>query len=162
MDVPSIQAVAQSSSPQPQPDLRPTADAAAVARDPSPEIPLPPSLSQQGVVSAGMLRGPSQTSEIKAVEEVGRTLKPYGISMLPSEEARETARDAAKAEADAAQAEREAKKADDAAADAARLAEAAAMPAAEQEASIATVEGSPVTAIEGQTSAPGPAMRAEA
>ena len=109
-----------------------------------------------------MLRGPSQTSEIKAVEEVGRTLKPYGISMLPSEEARETARDAAKAEADAAQAEREAKKADDAAADAARLAEAAAMPAAEQEASIATVEGSPDTAIAGQTSAPGPAMRAEA
>ncbi len=134
-----------------------------MARDPSPEIPLPPSLSQQGVVSAGMLRGPSQTSEIKAVEEVGRTLKPYGISMLPSEEARETARDAAKAEADAAQAEREAKKADDAAADAARLAEeAAAMPVAEQEASIATVEGSPDTAIAGQTSAPGPAMRAEA
>jgi hypothetical protein len=83
-------------APRHIPDLRPTADAAALARAPKPELPaplmhgppLPPATSLAGAVGRSM---------IGAVNEAGksagggtdatwmiRTLKPYGINMLPS------------------------------------------------------------------------------
>lgn len=114
MDFYAISFAAHSPAPQPQPDLRPTADAAALARNPSPEVPLPPSFSQGGVVSAGMLR--SSIIEVRRVDETARVLKPYGIDMLPSSEAREAMREAAKAHAEALQARRDATEAEEKAA----------------------------------------------
>lgn len=139
MDVSAISPVAQQqTAPTPQPDLRPTADAAALARDASPDVPLPPSLSQQAVVSAGMMRDArTEPDAVKKVEKVDRTLKPFGISMLPSDEMREAIKDATKAKADAAAAEQDARKAKDAsqkaeaAQDAARAADDAAAAAEE-------------------------------
>ena len=66
--------------PAPQPDLRPTADVAAMIRDPRPDIPLPmpASISQKGVVAQAQLL-PSDG----AVAQVERVLKPYGVVMLP-------------------------------------------------------------------------------
>ncbi len=85
-------------SPAPQivPDQRPTADAVATTRDPRPDIPLPmpPSLSQQATISAGMLT-PQTRAEAKPesapLPESQRTLKPFGVAMLPSEEGRPAA-----------------------------------------------------------------------
>lgn len=114
MDFYAISFAAHSPAPHPQPDLRPAADVAALVRDPSPEVPLPPSFSQGGVVSAGMLR--SSAIEVRKVDEPTRVLKPYGIDMLPSSEAREAMREAAKAQAEALQARRDASKAEEKAA----------------------------------------------
>ena len=82
MDAQILPVTAAQPAPPPilQPDNRPTADAAALARDPRPDIPLPipASIAQKGAVaqariaSAGI--GPAQ---------VERVLKPYGVVMLP-------------------------------------------------------------------------------
>ncbi len=76
---------AASSVPQaiPQPDLRPVADAAALARDAQPSIPLPVPASTAPVASVNQSRiSPVEQPDI-AVKEVERTLKPYGVTMLP-------------------------------------------------------------------------------
>lgn len=61
-------------------DQRPTADAAALARDPAPFMPLPiPSpYTQKGAVAEAQL-----TDTIRAVAAADRVLKPYGVTMLP-------------------------------------------------------------------------------
>lgn len=115
MDISTISSLAQPSgpAPQPTPDLRPTADAAAIARDPTPFVPLPPTLSQQGVVSAGMVRSSANAPEgTAAIMESARTLKPFGVSMLPSDEGRDSARDARTADAKSDEAAQDALKAE--------------------------------------------------
>lgn len=70
-------------------------------------------MSQQGVISASMIRSSGQsTSATARVEEISRTLKPFGVSMLPSEEAREAQRDMRTAKADTKEAERDLMKAE--------------------------------------------------
>ena len=88
-------------------DMRPTADAAATVRITKPELPVanptPPATSQVGAVSRSML-GSGKGLELNGdnpiapVTEVERTLKPYGISMLPQSLEQANA-DATKAEA---------------------------------------------------------------
>jgi hypothetical protein len=72
------------------PDMRPSADAVALSRNPRPDVPLPmpPSTSQAGVVSSAVV---ATTPEVRrsgsalmpTVQETERTLKPYGVYMLP-------------------------------------------------------------------------------
>lgn len=122
-------------------DTRPTADAAALARDPRPDLPLPipaglgqtaATLSASLVTAFGEAEGGNPARRATIVEPVERTLKPWGVTMLPDEAARraaaerareaaETAEDAAATEARAAADSREAA----AAAEAAEQAEAA-------------------------------------
>ena len=82
---------------RPVPDMRPAADAAAIRRDTKPALavaaamPSPPSTLQIGAVSRSMISGatatePGGSTRIPAVAQAERTLKPYGISMLPAEE----------------------------------------------------------------------------
>ncbi|MEJ6398481.1 hypothetical protein [Yoonia sp. 208BN28-4] len=70
---------------QPQPviraDSRPTADAAALARSSIPDIPLPVPASMTPVAEVNKSRMPQTMAD--AVTPVERTLKPYGVSMLP-------------------------------------------------------------------------------
>jgi len=93
-------------APRPVPDMRPTADAAATRRDTKPALaiaaalPSPPSTSQIGAVNRSMISGatatePGATSQMPTVQQVERTLKPYGISMLPGEDRDAPARPAA-------------------------------------------------------------------
>jgi len=75
-------------------DLRPSADIAALARDPRPEIPmaLPASTAQAAIVNRNLLDTPQKGSELARtsvtppIEALARTLKPYGVSMLPNRE----------------------------------------------------------------------------
>jgi len=70
-------------APVPQADLRPTADAAAVARNPSPTLSMaiPASMGQSGAVNASrMTETVTPKSEAVPTE---RVLKPYGVAMLP-------------------------------------------------------------------------------
>ena len=97
-------------------DMRPAADAAATARITKPELPLamptPPATSQVAEVSRSMLRSgvdADSSTRIAPVTTLDRTLKPYGISMLPksTEEAADDAqvsRAENRTRADAAQA----------------------------------------------------------
>lgn len=93
MEIQSKQAVAQVMHPAPPPpvaDMRPSADAAAMVRDTSPETPLPvpPTATQQGLVGRLMIKEPEEVAKTAPdgpVSEVPRTLKPYGIEMLPGE-----------------------------------------------------------------------------
>lgn len=64
-------------------DTRPSADAAALARDPRPHIPLPipASTAQMAMVTAAKLG--ARPSDGKEVE---RVLKPYGVTILPYRE----------------------------------------------------------------------------
>jgi hypothetical protein len=79
---------AQHSAPPPAvPDGRVSADASAINKDPTSEVPLPipASSSQSGFVSKAALADHDvapklDTSDVSAVQ---RTLKPYGINMLP-------------------------------------------------------------------------------
>ncbi len=95
-------------APRPMPDQRPTADAAALNRTNQPLLPVatgpsaPPSPTQAGAVSRALLAGSGVSEEDAAsplppVEKTARTLKPYGITMLPDDErqAREQAEVAA-------------------------------------------------------------------
>lgn len=88
-------------------DMRPSADAAASVRKTRPDLPVampsPPATSQLAAVSRSMMGDASpveldRNARISAVTAVERTLKPYGISMLPqsAEEAAATARALAK------------------------------------------------------------------
>lgn len=80
----AIQPVGAPTAPAPvaTPDMRPTADAAALASDPQPDTPMPfpASLGQQAEVNQSRL---SPEDAIGEVEKVERVLKPYGVSMLP-------------------------------------------------------------------------------
>lgn len=94
MDFSSTMVAAPVSVPAPRAitDMRPSADAAATVRITKPELPVavptPPATSQVAAVSRSML-GSGKGLELGAgsaiapVTEVERTLKPYGISMLP-------------------------------------------------------------------------------
>ena len=72
-------------------DRRPTADAAALARDPQPSLPLtmaptPVSgLSQTTAVVRSNVAASTERLELgnDAAQEVDRTLLPYGVKMLP-------------------------------------------------------------------------------
>ncbi len=69
------------------PDGRAPADASAIAKDPTPEVPLPipASSSQTGIISKAALADNDATPQLdtSGVSAVQRTLKPYGINMLP-------------------------------------------------------------------------------
>ncbi len=79
-----------SAPPPPIADGRPTADAAALAKDHAPYVPLPMAPTQSALVSKAALLSalepvkPAETG-LSAAE---RTLKPYGVSMLPDREGR--------------------------------------------------------------------------
>lgn len=72
-------------------DHRPAADAAATARDPRPDLPLPlpPGAGLAGIAVAATL-GAEGARRVTVVMPAERTLKPYGIAMLPEEASRGT------------------------------------------------------------------------
>jgi hypothetical protein len=65
-------------------DMRPTADAAAIARDPQPDIPLPLAASMGPVAAVNQSRITTDAPK-DVVDLVLRTLKPYGVKMLPDD-----------------------------------------------------------------------------
>lgn len=77
-----ISSVAAPPAPSPvmRTDLRPTADTAALVRDPQPDIPLPvpASISQKSTVTQAKMSSPPV--DVSAIQ---RVLKPYGVVMLP-------------------------------------------------------------------------------
>ncbi len=81
---------AQPPAPQIEPDQRPVADVAKAKSDPTPDIPLPipASTSQSGLVSAASLKPTDAAPKLDAsgVSAAERTLKPYGITMLPEKQ----------------------------------------------------------------------------
>jgi hypothetical protein len=88
----SASTVAAPAAPRPVTDMRPTADAAATVRITKPALafamPSPPATSQVAEVSRSMLRADTgvegdASDRIAPVAMIERTLKPYGISMLP-------------------------------------------------------------------------------
>jgi len=85
-----MQPMPQSAPPPAQADGRAVADAKAVAKDPTPEVPLPipASPSQTGLVSKAALSDTESVPKLdmSAVSAVQRTLKPYGINMLPEKQ----------------------------------------------------------------------------
>jgi hypothetical protein len=101
--VPPTAGTAPQSAPLHLADRRPAADAAALARDPSPDLPLPPVAptvppsSVQGAAVTRSLLAAGAAEGVPAVPPVERVLKPYGITMLPSEAARARAEAAARA-----------------------------------------------------------------
>ena len=84
-----------------QADQRPTADTAAIVRDPRPEIPLPipASIAQKGAVVQARI-----ASSDLGLAPTQRVLKPYGVVMLPQGPTPDSpaADDTAAADADAA------------------------------------------------------------
>ena len=90
-------------APTHKPDLRPTADAAAIARDPIPDIPLPipPTQLQKGAVNEARISDAARRAA-DGDKPVERVLKPFGVIMLPdgpqrsAAEAGESAREASK------------------------------------------------------------------
>lgn len=107
MDIMSIAPGSPTGTPTHISDKRPTADAAAISRAPSPEAPLGPmalavpGLSQVAAVSQSQLAGAplADTSRTNATEQAERTLKPYGVSMLPQSDTRKEAAEEAKRQA---------------------------------------------------------------
>ncbi|KAA9005636.1 hypothetical protein [Histidinibacterium aquaticum] len=113
-------------------DARPTADTAALVRDPQPDLPLPlpPGQGQHAATLRASLvvttpeeaRGTEGARRHSAIDPMQRTLKPYGVTMLPDEAARRAAaeqaqavsRAASDAAATEARAEDESRRADDA------------------------------------------------
>jgi hypothetical protein len=76
-------------APQLVPDTRPSADAAALARDDTPytPLPVPPTPTQQALVGQAALgaAGPAPAGNSHAAgTAVERRLKPYGVAMLPA------------------------------------------------------------------------------
>lgn len=67
-------------------DMRPTADVAALVRDPQPDLPLPipASNGQNAAVAQSSVARKPELAEIEAVDPTQRVLKPYGVSMLPN------------------------------------------------------------------------------
>jgi hypothetical protein len=83
----ALRPAVQSAPPPMVSDGRAPADSSAIAKDPTPEIPLPvpASPSQTGLISKAALADSDSASKLEtsAVSAVQRTLKPYGINMLP-------------------------------------------------------------------------------
>ena len=77
----------QPAPPPAQPDGRASADAAATKSDPRPDVPLPvpATPSQTGLVSQAAIPEKEAAPKLDAsgVSSAERTLKPYGINMLP-------------------------------------------------------------------------------
>ena len=99
-------------TPPMMPDVRPTADVAATVRDPRPEVPLPipPGNASSGIAASAAL---AKSKEVTPVQGPARTLKPYGVTMLPDEAAQRAAVERAREAAATARAEaKEATKAD--------------------------------------------------
>ena len=73
--------------PEIEPDQRPVADVAKIKSDPTPEIPLPiPShLGQTGLIGAAALKQVDAAPKLDSygASAAERSLKPYGIAMLP-------------------------------------------------------------------------------
>ncbi|MFZ3583041.1 hypothetical protein ACOI1H_12815 [Loktanella sp. DJP18] len=67
-------------APLVQVDMRPTADTAALVRDPRPEtpMPMPASIAQKGAIAEWQL-----ATTFSPVASIERVLKPYGVVMLP-------------------------------------------------------------------------------
>lgn len=112
----TVAAPALPPAPRPVTDMRPAADAAATARITKPELPVamptPPANSQVAEVSRSMLGTGLDTDtspRIAPVQMLDRTLKPYGISMLPqsAEDAADDARAGLAARTDASTTMRE-------------------------------------------------------
>jgi hypothetical protein len=84
---PAVQPALQSAPPPVVSDGRAPVDASAIAKDPTPEVPLPvpASPSQTGLISKAALADsePASKLETSGLLAVQRTLKPYGINMLP-------------------------------------------------------------------------------
>lgn len=82
MEILTSSVAAPQSAPPPvaRADVRPTADVAAMVRNPQPNIPLPiPANSgQTAAVVQAKLSSPADT-----VSPIDRVLKPYGVTMLP-------------------------------------------------------------------------------
>lgn len=92
MEISNVQAVPampQQSPPPPVADARPTADAAAVNKDATPHVPLPMAPTQSGLVSSAAI-SKAEDGNVKSgatgVSPAERTLKPYGVTMLPNRE----------------------------------------------------------------------------
>ena len=88
-------------APLPTADMRPTADVAAFARDPQPELPMPfpASLAQAAEVNQSRI---SASANLGQVEEIERVLKPFNVSMLPHDPGESGQEDDVTADEDAA------------------------------------------------------------
>lgn len=83
--------VATQSAPQGAPDIepdqRPVADVTKAKSDPTPDIPLPipATTSQSGLIGAAALKPTDASPKLDSsgVSAAERTLKPYGVTMLP-------------------------------------------------------------------------------
>lgn len=75
----------QSPAPTMQADLRPTADIAALVRDPQPNVPMPvpASMVQSGAVTQSKLASSPEQTPLEELSTTERVLKPYGVAMLP-------------------------------------------------------------------------------
>ena len=104
-------AMAVQAAPLPVADTRPSADTAALVKARAPDIAFaappaaPPSLSQSASVSRSMMlaTGVEPAEKTRATgsgAEAQRTLKPYGIAMLPDTEKASEAQTAKADEAD--------------------------------------------------------------
>jgi len=73
-------------------DGRATADAAALAKDATPDVPLPvpASPSQTGLISKASIATKDEASKpsVVGLSSAERMLKPYGINMLPEKQDR--------------------------------------------------------------------------
>jgi len=76
---------AQTPAPIMKADMRPTADTAALVRDPRPEVPLPipASNGQSAAVTQSKVTASSKVEKTEAALQAERVLKPYGVAMLP-------------------------------------------------------------------------------
>jgi len=99
--------VAAPAAPRHVPDLRPAADAAATRHSRTPPLPvgpgatLPPAATQSGEVSRSLMlaNGLEESDAVRMMQPVTavpRTLKPFGISMLPDSLRGAAARDGAR------------------------------------------------------------------
>ncbi|MCF2904288.1 hypothetical protein L0666_04765 [Octadecabacter sp. CECT 8868] len=80
----------QTVPPPVEQDGRASADVAAIANDPSPEVafPMPANQSQTGLVSKALISDKEVAPKLdtSGVSSAERVLKPYGITMLPEKQ----------------------------------------------------------------------------
>lgn len=99
----------QAATPVFKPDLRPTADAAALSRNPNPPVPAPLApwagrlTLPNGDATTQSVTAPK---EIAKVERVERVLKPFGVVMLPQPRGADEMKAAQERYADTAQRDR--------------------------------------------------------
>lgn len=83
MDTANVSAIPPRPTHVHRSDLRPTADSAAIARDPRPEVPLPIPPNNRPVGAVNESRMGESAEKKSVVVAVERVLKPYGIAILP-------------------------------------------------------------------------------